>query len=125
MNTFTAPPGEPSPERDVPLPLSGVWPAEAPVLLEACLLLLLNKASADVELLMQGMAEFGRAVTSRRTAGALGALTRSGLVRPLPAAPERYELTAAGRAELHQCAESLTNLRLVIEEFLSRWRRAG
>lgn len=111
------------------LAFSAFWPVEDTGLWEGWFLLLLNKAPAGSELLIQGMAEFGRAANDRLVDNVLNSLAGRGLVRRLPGDARRrgarYQISDAGRAELHGYVKSLTQLHGVLDDFLTRWRLAG
>jgi PadR family transcriptional regulator PadR len=96
--------------------------------LRPCLLLLLREQAGHGYDLLERLRALG--FSGEDPGGlyrALRALERDGLVRsgwePSRAGPDRriYELTRAGREELHRCAKGLVRAREALDVFISRY----
>lgn len=105
-----------------------VAPALPRSFLRPCILLLLREQAAHGYDLLERLPLFGFAREDPgRLYRTLRALERDGLVRsawqPSPGGPDRrmYDLTRAGREELHQLAKGLAAGRSRLDAFLSRY----
>nr|MDP8944109.1 helix-turn-helix transcriptional regulator [Actinomycetota bacterium] len=96
--------------------------------LRSCLLLLLRERAAHGYDLLERLRSFGfKGEDPGRLYRALRALEREDLVRSAwqhsSAGPDRriYELTRAGKEDLHQSATALAATRQALQDFLSRY----